>query len=241
MRNRTFTLVELLVVIGIIALLSALLLPALGKAKAAGTRIACASNMRQVYVGVAAYAGDFGGQMPPTDCNANYIYFLLDYVRSGKIGGTYNQAVQFLDMSGVYFCPAISKASQSPIWANAAEGQYYLSDYYSTGRQTADRRCGGWNSTLAADWNYRRLDDIKPGSIILTEAYYYTQSGSGVSGLSSPFNNPKLASFTNDFSAFRGAAWANHGRSANFLFVDGHVQSYTFSVNRLFDDDWIPK
>lgn len=64
MRKNTFTLIELLIVIAIIAILAAMLLPALGRARYQVKVIACISNQRQIVQGLACYAGDCNGWYP---------------------------------------------------------------------------------------------------------------------------------------------------------------------------------
>lgn len=81
---RAFTLIELLVVIAIIAILAALLLPALARARESGRRAQCLSNLRQICVGTTCYAGDNGGYVFPCRYVPSYfVQICLDTPQAG--------------------------------------------------------------------------------------------------------------------------------------------------------------
>lgn len=93
-KRRGFTLIEMLVVIAIIAILAGLLLPAIQLARKRARRIECASQVRQVALGMSLYGDDNDGMLPAAD--ANWSTNLATYVdQSGSNPG----------QRGVFVCP----------------------------------------------------------------------------------------------------------------------------------------
>ena len=101
-RCRAFTLVELLVVIAVIAILAALLLPALTKARVRAQGIACLSNIRQLQMGWLSYAQDFNDQIVfnPGDFEMGWVDTKFGDANSAYISGYLNQ---FTDVRGLLF------------------------------------------------------------------------------------------------------------------------------------------
>lgn len=122
-RRRAFTLIELLVVITIIAVLTAILLPALGRARTASKLAVCGSNLRQLGGGVHTYAAETGGYVPrgpepahDFDFSGNHIATNQLWIGDGSGGfppanplqhnGLGTMLENICPNPNVYYCPA---------------------------------------------------------------------------------------------------------------------------------------
>ena len=110
-RVRAFTLVELLVVIGIIAVLISILLPALGRAREAANKTGCLSNMKQVHVFLTLYANENKGAAPLGYWgSAKAVNYLFHYNHSNKeyyslFGVLYKSGIVKENDGGALYCP----------------------------------------------------------------------------------------------------------------------------------------
>jgi len=225
-RRNGFTLIELLVVIAIIAILMAVLIPALNVAKEQARGVACMSNQKTMGLAYVMYAGDndssiCGGMArhAPTNGVPPWVMPPLDYA-GGKIVpmGSGNVTLEqrynglregalypYIKDVGAYHCPGDNRIRQGT--SNGRELQHLIYRSYSVTdylRATAPR-------------DPKKLTDFKnAGSKMLFVEDIYDGSGSSNHNIDAWSYNPGTNSLWDPLGVF-------HSNSATFSFMDGHA------------------
>ncbi len=193
MKKNSFTLIELLVVIAIIAILAAMLLPALNKARNSATRTACLNNFKQVGLALHSYADDYDNWLPAR-FGYNSGYAVLPYYLVGRRtspAGYLPNASSAVNNS--YYSPALACPADPNIdkyIGGPDSNTWYL--YACSYRY----RSGQWNTANGSDATPFKLERIKGNYTrhVLMHEWNNTAPSAGVAYRKTPLPSERFYS-----------------------------------------------
>ena len=218
--TRAFTLIEILVVVAIIAILAALLFPAFARARENARLTSCASNLKQIGIGLLQYLQDFDEKMPAsayggvaTDSNNSNAYKWMDAI------------FPYVKNEQLFICPSDSGAKY--LYAKSLQGSASTHEYGSYGQNGAYRNAGDSQTPPRSSTYSVSVSAIgSPAATVWATDNNNREEANGSYG----FSWPDAASTPAITTSAEGLAEldkiiARHFETASVLFCDGHVKA----------------